>query len=98
MIQDKNVRVMYKILLITTEGCEGCAIMKNNIQAAISKEKKDIAFEVKDRKDINKKFLNINRIKDFPTTILFEYDRLKFKYSGTMPSIVVTRWIDIHFK
>ena len=89
---------MYKILLITTEGCEGCTIMKNNVQQAINASNKNITFETKDRRDINKKFLYIHSIKDFPTILLFIDDRLKYKYSGTMPSIVVTRWIDIHFK
>lgn len=88
---------MNKIVLITTKGCAGCDIMSANIQAAIIRAKQEIEFERKDVADINRAFIYKNRIKDFPTTLLLVNDVLKFKYSGTMPSIVVTRWIDIHF-
>lgn len=89
---------MYKIMLITTKGCEGCTIMRHNTQAAVLKARKEIEFEIKDRVEVGKKFLRTFNINDFPTILLFKDNEFKFKYVGSMPTIVVTRWIDIYFK
>ena len=66
-------RIMNRIMLITTKGCEGCTIARNSIKDAISQTKKSIAFEEIDVNEVNKKFLKTFDIEDFPA-ILFFYD------------------------
>lgn len=89
---------MNKIILITTEGCEGCAIMRNSINQAIALTSKEVTFVQKDFKDINKKQLAVNKVKDFPTVLFLKDDLIVRKESGTRPYIVVLRWIDVDFK
>lgn len=89
---------MYEITLITTEGCLGCEIMENNTKIAIDSANVDIILTVKDIATVDKKFKNIHNLKDFPTIMFFKDNRFVYKYVGSMPSIVVTRWIDIYFR
>lgn len=89
---------MNKIVLITTEGCEGCSIMRKSIDRAIVLTKKEIEREVKDMKEVGSKYLRTFGIRDFPTTLFFKDDKLLRKEVGTRPYIVVLRWIDIDFK
>ena len=88
---------MNKILLLTTRGCEGCSIMRTSIKQAIILSKKDIAFEEKDLGQLTKAFIQVNRIKDYPTVLFYKDDILKRKEVGSRPYIVVLRWIDIDF-
>lgn len=85
---------MKKILLISTKGCVGCTIMRRNVREAINE--KDIDFEVKDVNDVSKKFLNDYHIRDFPTTLFFIDNLLKFRWTGSMPVAVIVRWIDLY--
>ena len=88
---------MNRIMLITTKGCEGCTIARNSIKDAISQTKKSIAFEEIDVNEVNKKFLKTFDIEDFPAILFFKDKKLKFKRIGSVPSIVILRWIDINF-
>lgn len=88
---------MNKIILITTKGCEGCTIARNSIKDAISKTKKSITFEEKDITEVNKEFIKTFRIEDFPAILLFKDKKLKLNWIGSVPSIVILRWIDINF-
>lgn len=88
---------MYEILIITTEGCEACNIAKNNVNNAFLQTSKKVKVTVKDRtevSDIIKKY----KIKDFPTVIYFVNGVVKYKATGSYPSAVYLRWIDLHFK
>ena len=89
---------MNKIILITTKGCEGCSVMRANTTHAVTTSRIDIEFEIKDVSELDKKALRTYGIKDFPTILFFKDNALKHKYIGSMPSIVITRWIDIYFK
>lgn len=89
---------MNKIILITTEGCEGCAIAKRNIEEAIKQSKKSIDFEIRDCKEVTKKYLRTFGIIDFPAILFFKDEEFKLKKVGSVPSIIVLRWIDINFK
>lgn len=89
---------MNVLRLITTEGCAGCTIMERNINAALKETKKEVEFKAKDRKEVGKKFLSTFRITDFPTLLFFKDGNLKFKTSGTVPPIVILRWIEVHFR
>ena len=88
---------MNRIMLITTKGCEGCTIARNSIKDAISQTKKSISFEEIDVNEVNKKFLKTFDIEDFPAILLFKDEKLKVKKIGSVPSIVILRWIDINF-
>lgn len=89
---------MYKILVITTKGCEACEIAINNIKEAISQADADIEIETKDFKEVPKDFIKRNGIKDFPAIFYLTSSIVKFKCIGTYPVAVFLRWIDIHFK
>ena len=84
-------------MLITTEGCLGCTIAKNNINEAIKETKKSVTFEEVDYKELTKKFLRTFRIVDFPAILFFKDEELKVKKVGSVPAIVILRWIDINF-
>lgn len=86
-----------EILLITTEGCEGCKIQENLIKEAIKHSGLDITFNKADVKHFRKSWLKVHNVKDFPTTMMFDdANELKFKFSGTRPVIVIERYIDVH--
>lgn len=84
-------------MLITTEGCLGCAIAKYNINEAIIQTKKSITFEEIDCKKLTNKFLRTFGIVDFPAILFFKDEELKVKKVGSVPAIVILRWIDINF-
>lgn len=86
-----------KILLITTKGCEGCAIAKENIKLAITQSSKNIELEVVDKDEVKKDFVIANKIKDFPTTFYLINERVVHKSIGSYPAPVYLRWIDIYF-
>ena len=88
---------MNKIMIITTEGCLGCTIAKNSINEAIKESKKSITFEEIDYKELTKQFLRTFKIVDFPAILFFKDEKLKVKKVGSVPAIVILRWIDINF-
>ena len=91
----------YTIVLLTTAGCQGCNIMHSNTLEAIHMSHKNIEYKrvdmLKDTKE-TEQYCRKFQIKDFPTILLFDGENLKYKYTGSMPTVVVLRWIDIHFK
>lgn len=89
---------MNRVVLVTTQGCEACEIMKNSINQAIALTKKTIDFEVIDFRQLAKDFIRANNIKDFPTTVMYKGNIKTRKEIGTRPYIVVLRWFDIDFK
>lgn len=89
---------MYKILILTTRGCEACNIAKRNVELAISQTSTEIELEYKDWKEENSNFIKKNKIKDFPTAIYFIDDKVIHKAVGTYPSPVYLRWMDMYFK
>lgn len=89
---------MNKIILITTKGCEGCAIARENIKSALTQTRKKISFEVRDVSEVTKKYIRTFGIRDFPAILFFSNEELKVKKEGSVPTVVILRWIDIHFK
>lgn len=89
---------MNQIWLVTTKGCVGCKIMSNNIAEALSHTKKEISIRVKDVDELDKKTISTFGLTDFPTIMFFKNGELKFKSTGTVPYIVILRWIDVHLK
>jgi hypothetical protein len=89
---------MYKIVILTTEGCEACEIAQRNIDIAVSQVSKEIQVKVKDWHEEKRDFIVKHKIKDFPTVIYFVGDCIVNKTVGTYPSAVYLRWIDMYFK
>lgn len=91
----------YTIILLTTAGCEGCQVMHSNTLEAVHMSHKDIEYKrvdmLKDTEE-TKQYCKKYNITDFPTILFFDNDTFKYKYTGSMPVVVVLRWIDIHFK
>ena len=85
-----------KILIITTEGCEGCYIARKNVDFAIFQSSKEITKEVKDRDEV-KDLIKQNRIKDFPAVLYYVDDIIKHKAIGSYSTAVYLRWIDMYF-
>lgn len=87
----------YKIMLIITEGCEGCVIQHNLIKEALTLTKRRIKYTVKDVKSLDKEWLKETGITDFPTTLLLKDNKVVYKFVGTRPAIVIFRYIDVNF-
>lgn len=88
---------MKQIVLVTTDGCEACNIMRKNCVEAIKETSKVIDFKERNIAECSKWFIKKNNITDFPTILLIENDIVKFKYTGTRPKIVILRWTDVWF-
>jgi len=89
---------MNKVTLITSEGCLGCEVMKNSIKAAIEKTKVDIYIDEQDINKVNKMFIKKFHIDDTPCAIFFRDDKYLFKKIGSVPTVVVVQWINVHYK
>ena len=89
---------MNKITLITSEGCLGCEVMKASIKSAIEETKVDITVETMDIKYTNKRFIRTFGITDTPCAIFFKDDKYLFKKIGSVPTVVVVQWINVHYK
>lgn len=87
-----------KILIITTKNCLGCTIQTEHVQTAIAKSSKDICLEIKDFKDVPKRIIYDNKINDYPATLFIVDDVVKFKYVGSIPVIMIQRYIDVYLK
>lgn len=89
---------MNKILILTTEGCEGCYIAKQNVELAILRTSKDITVESKDWHNCPKNIIVKHKIKDFPAVLYYVDDKVVNKAIGSYPVAVYVRWIDMYFK
>lgn len=88
----------FKIKIITTKGCEACNILVQNTKDAIATTSKKVELEIVDKDNVDQKWLKANRINDYPTILLLNHDIILMKDCGCNPTIVVHRWMDIHFK
>ena len=89
---------MNKVTLITSEGCLGCEVMKNSIKAAIDKTKVYLYIEEMDINKVNKNFIKHFHIDDTPCALFFQDDKFLFKKIGSVPTVVVVQWINVHYK
>lgn len=87
---------MFKIYLITTQGCHACDIQKN-ILNDISKDY-NFDLQVCDFKNIPAFLLHKVQLKDFPITILIADNKIKGEFAGTLNKKKVIKIIeDINF-
>lgn len=89
---------MNRIFIVTTKGCEGCDIAKENIETAIAQFSGTVFVQSKDWHDLDKKFIKKEQLRDFPTVIYYVDDVIVKKAVGTYPSPVYLRWMDMFFK
>lgn len=89
---------MYKIVLVTTKGCEACTIAEDNITAAVAQSSVDVDIIVKDFHEFSKKEEKMYKLKDYPTALYFVDGKVVYTAVGTYPIPVYLRWIDVYFK
>ena len=89
---------MYKIVIVTTEGCEACNIVEDNITAAVAQSSVDVDIIVKDFHEFNSNEQKLYKLRDYPTVLYFANDTLVYTSIGTYPVPVYIRWIDMYFK
>ena len=89
---------MYKIVIVTTEGCEACAIAEDNIFAAVSQSSINVDVEIKDFHEFSKPEQKQYGLKDYPTILYFVNNKVVYTAVGTYPIAVYLRWIDMYFK
>ncbi len=89
---------MNKILILTTDNCEACAIAKRNINIAIMQTSCEIEVDTKDWHEEDKQFIKRQKVSDFPTVFYLINDVIVNKTVGTYPPAVYLRWIDMYFK
>lgn len=86
-----------KVILVTTKGCAGCAIIRKLINEALEMYHNNAIFEDYDVSEVDKKFINTNHITDFPTVLLIKDNVTMFKFVGTKPAIIIHRWLKVNF-
>ena len=91
-------KVMNKITLITSEGCLGCEVMRNSIKSAIEQTKVEVAVGEIDITKAGKYLISKYHISDTPCVLFFKDDKFLFKKIGSVPTVVVIQWINVHFK
>ena len=89
---------MNKITLITSEGCLGCEVMRASIKAAIEKTNVDITVEEIDITNTPKKIIKEFHVEYTPCAIFFRNNKYLFKKIGSVPTVVVVQWINVHYK
>ena len=89
---------MNKVTLITSEGCLGCEVMKKSIKEAMLKTKVSLEIEELDICKVNNTFIKKFHIDDTPCAIFFKDNKYLFKKIGSVPTVVVVQWINVHYK
>ena len=89
---------MYKIVIVTTKGCEACNIAEDNITADVAQSSVDVDIILKDFHEFSRQEQKQYKLKDYPTILYFVDDNLVNNVVGTYPVPVYLRWIDIYFK
>lgn len=87
----------YKLVIVTTEGCQACSMVIENVKEAMINTTKVVTVEVKDKDEVGRKYLKYHNITDFPTLLFFVNERVKYKVSGNKHKNMILRWVDLHF-
>lgn len=78
-----NQKTKNKLLLITTEGCEGCSILNKLVLDSLELLETNIEYTVKDVSEVPKKLIRAELITDFPTLLFYKDDEIIHKIVGT---------------
>lgn len=96
-MKQKMERTVNKVFIITTKGCEACNVLNNIMSEVIKASKVSFEFVTKDVSEVDKTWLKQNKVKDFPTTFLIQNDSIRHSFVGTLPFIVILRYINVLF-
>lgn len=88
---------MNKVKIITTTGCEGCAILLNSTLKAIEKHTNPVTLEVTNIDSVPKQIRTEYGLTDFPTMLLFVDNEFKYKHVGSIPVVVVNKIFNKYF-
>lgn len=88
-----------KIILVTTEGCEGCRIQKNLLDKVYQDYKGKYDYIIIDRADIKETFKDMSNVEtgmmsDFPTTVFCIDDCVITKLIGTKPRGILKQCVE----
>ena len=93
---------MLLIELYTLQDCEGCKVLKKNVEKLIEiHEKLNITLNEIDVTDKTKKYLkqlNNYKIYDFPAMLFIKDGMVVLSDYGSRPYAVLQRYIDLYFK
>lgn len=78
----------FHIFLVTTKGCAGCRIMEKILRKVLDKTD-NIAFHVSDYTKFKHKKKELDKFKDFPTTLFVDDGEVKSRIVGTQPEYYV---------
>lgn len=78
----------FHIFLVTTEGCVGCKVMEKIIRKVLDKTN-NISFHVSDYTKFRHKKKELDKFRDFPTTLFVNDGEVKSRIVGTQPEFYV---------
>ena len=78
----------FHIFLVTTEGCAGCKIMDRILRKVLDKTT-DITYHVSDYTKFRHNKKELDKFRDFPTTLLVDDGEIKARIIGTQPEYYI---------
>lgn len=78
----------FHIFLVTTEGCAGCKIMDRILREVLDKTT-DITYHVSDYTKFKHNKSELDKFRDFPTTLLVDDGEIKARIIGTQPEYYI---------
>lgn len=78
----------FHIFLVTTEGCAGCKLMDRILRRVLDKTT-DITYHVSDYTKFRHKKKELDKFRDFPTTLFVNGGEVKSRIVGTQPEFYV---------
>lgn len=78
----------FHIFLVTTKGCAGCKVMEKILRRVLDKTD-NIAFHVSDYTRFRHKKRELDKFRDFPTTLFVNDGEVKSRIVGTQPEFYV---------
>ena len=91
-----NTTNKFHIFLVTTEGCVGCKLMDRILRRVLDKTT-DIVYHVSDYTKFKHKKKELDKFRDFPTTLLVDDGEVKARIVGTEPEFYVINKIRLAF-
>lgn len=90
---------MIEVRIITTDGCEGCRIMKNIANKAVKQLTSDSNLDIKvttfDCLDTSiRHFVNRYQVKDYPATFILKDNEVRDRIYGTISKNSMIEYID----
>ena len=78
----------FHIFLVTTEGCAGCKTMDRILRKVLDKTT-DITYHVSDYTKFRHNKKELDKFRDFPTTLFVDDGEVKARIIGTQPEFYI---------